>query len=217
MANINYNPNTHWERQLLLAAESRQAHSAPHHHCKKEGNVSRVQKSLDQGPSEDLPEEREEERNRAMAINETSRQDWNSLDFSGQGLRALVPALFAYDFLTKLYLDHNKIQRLDPAIAGLRKLTHLDISNNQIMELPQEIGMLVNLKELLVIDNELRTLPYELGHLFRLEMLGIEGNPLDEDYRDIIINHGTKSLVTQLREHAGRKNPSPIAFESFPC
>lgn len=200
---------------MLLAAESRQAHSAPHHHCKKEGNVSRVQKSLDQGPSEDLPEEREEERNRAMAISETSRQDWNSLDFSGQGLRALAPALFSYDFLTKLYLDHNKIQRLDPAIAGLRKLTHLDISNNQIMELPQEIGMLVNLKELLVIDNDLRTLPYELGHLFRLEMLGIEGNPLDEDYRAIIVNHGTKSLITQLRENAGREISSLHCFEPF--
>jgi len=150
-----------------------------------------------------------------MAVSETSRQDWNSLDFSGQGLRALAPALFKYDFLTKLYLDHNKLQRLDPIISSLRKLTHLDISNNQIMELPQEIGMLVNLKELLVFDNHLRTLPYEIGHLFRLEILGIEGNPLDEDYKEIIVQNtqnGTKSLVTQLREHAGRKHLSAFAF-----
>jgi len=210
-SNEGYNPNEHWQRQLLLAAQSRQANSAPHHHCKKEGNVSRVQKSLDLGPSEDLPEEREEERNRAMAISEKSRQDWNALDFSGQGLRAIAPALFAYNFLTKLYLDHNKLQRLDPLIASLRQLTHLNVSSNQIMELPQEIGMLVNLRELLVIDNDLRTLPYEVGHLFRLEMLGIEGNPLlDEEYRDAIVSSGTKSLVTQLREEAGReKHPHP--------
>ena len=200
-----YISNEHWQRQKSLANQSRQSQAASHHHCKKEGNVSRVQKALDQVSSEDVPEEREEERNRAVAISDRSRQDWNSLDFSGQGLRALAPALFAYNFLTRLYLDHNRLQRLDPAIAALRQLTLLDLSNNHIMELPQEIGMLVNLKELLVIDNELHALPCEIGHLFRLEVLAIEGNHLDDELKDAIMMNGTKSVITQLRETSGRK------------
>lgn len=205
--NDNFIPNQHWQRQMQLAAESRQAHTAPHHHCKKDGVISRVNKAVDQSPTEEKPEEREEERNRARAVGEVSRQDWNALDCSGQGMRALSTYIFAYSFLNKLYLDHNRLTRLDPIIGQLRRLTHLDISNNQIMELPEEIGMLVNLKEFLVFDNNLQTLPYELGHLFRLEILGIDGNPLDEDMREHIVHHGTKSLVAHLREHAARKNP----------
>ena len=171
---------------------------------------------MDPAPSEETPEEAAEERNRATTISENSRQDWNALDFSGQGMRALSPMLFQYDFLSKLFLDHNRLTRLDPIIGQLRKLTHLDISNNQIMELPEEIGMLVNLKELLFFDNNIQTLPAQIGHLFKLEMLGIDGNPLEEDIREVIMHHGTKTLVTQFREDYPRKNPhcpSPFYFD----
>lgn len=192
---------------MQLAAESRQAQSAPHHHCKKEGVISRVSKAVEQTPTEETAEEGEEERNRATTVGEISRQDWDALDCSGQGMRAISTSIFAYKFLKKLYLDHNRLSRLDPIVGHLRNLTHLDISNNQIMELPEEIGMLVNLKELLVFDNNLQTLPYEVGYLFKLETLGIDGNPLDEDLKEHIVHHGTKSLVTHLREHAAPTTP----------
>ena len=202
--NDNFIPNQHWQRQMQLAAESRQAQSAPHHHCKKEGVISRVSKAVEQTPIEEAAEEVEEERNRAITVGEISRQDWDALDCSGQGMRAISTSIFAYKFLKKLYLDHNRLSRLDPIIGHLRNLTHLDISNNQIMELPEEIGMLVNLKELLVFDNNLQTLPYGVGYLFKLETLGVDGNPLDEDLKEHIIHQGTKSLVTYLRENAAR-------------
>ena len=204
--NDSYASNQHWQRQMHLAAESRQAQSAPHHHCKKDGVISRV-RALDQATAEEPIEDGEEERNRAITVAETSRQDWDSLDCSGQGLRALSPSLFVYDFLSKLYLDHNRLSRLNPVIGQLRKLTYLDISNNQIMELPAEIGMLVNLKELLAFDNNLHSLPNEIGYLYKLETLGIEGNPLDEHIREHIMLSGTKSIITHIREHAARTNP----------
>ena len=211
----NYVQNTHWQRQLQLVAESRQAQSTPHHHGKKEGAASRVNRVVDQIPTEESAGEGEEERNRATTIPEVTSQIWSVLDFSGQGLRMLSTQLFAYDFLTKLYLDHNRLSHLNPVIGQLRRLTYLDISNNQIMDLPEEIGMLVNLKELLFFDNNLRSLPYEIGHLYKLEMLGIEGNPLDEEIKEQIMLNGTKALVTQLRENAERKITIPLFVSSF--
>ena len=200
-SNENFTQNPHWTRQMALYAESRTSQQAPHHHCKKDGMISRVQKAMDQVPAEEIPNQGAEERNRATTVAENARQDWNALDFSGQGMKSLSPMLFQYEFLHKLYLDHNKLTRLDPSIGQLRHLSHLDISFNQIMELPEEIGMLVNLQELLVFDNGLQTLPYTIGNLFRLEMLGVEGNPLEEQIKEHIMLHGTNSLITMIREN----------------
>ena len=142
-----------------------------------------------------------EERNRAPTT-EIRRQDWMALDFGGQGCRAISPALFNYTFLDKLYLNFNKLTSLPPAIGQLKYLSHLDLSNNQISEIPAEVGMLVNLKTLFLFDNNLHSLPYEMGSLCQLEVLGVEGNPLDETLKALIMQHGTKTLITHLRENA---------------
>lgn len=192
----------HWQQQLQLATEARAASSAPHHHCRKEG-VSRVNK----GPVEVSPEHspsvgNDEERNRATTNGEIRRQDWDAMDLSGQGLRALSPSLFCdYMFLGKLFIDNNRLTRLDPSLGSLRSLTHLDASNNELVDVPEEIGMLVNLKSLLLFDNNIHSLPNEIGYLYKLEMLGVEGNPLDEDMKDEIIRKGSRALVTHLREN----------------
>ena len=81
------------------------------------------------------------------------------------------------------------------------------------MELPEEIGMLVNLQELLVFENGLQTLPYTIGNLFRLEMLGVEGNPLEEQIKEHIMLHGTNSLITMIRENDQCK----ILFFIYQC
>ena len=140
-----------------------------------------------------------------LANDRSARQDWNALDLSSHGLRALSPLLFMYEFLTRLYLDDNRLQNLHPSIGQLRSLTHLDISNNGILELPEEIGMLVNLRECLAFDNRLRMLPSEIGNLFKLETLGVDGNPLDDETRERIMRDGTKGLITHVRETADRK------------
>jgi hypothetical protein len=36
-------------------------------------------------------------------------------------------------------------------------------------------------------------------------MLGIEGNPLDENMKSIIMEEGTRALITTLREQADGK------------
>lgn len=196
------NISENWHQQLQLATEARAASSTPHRHCRKEG-VSRVSK----GPVEVSPEHspragNDEARNRPTKNEELRRQDWDAMDLSGQGLRALSPALFSdYKFLGKLYIDNNRLTRLDPSLGRLRGLTHLDASNNQLSEIPEEIGMLVNLKSLLLFHNRIQSLPSEIGYLHKLEMLGVEGNPLEDDLKEEIIRSGSKALVTHLREN----------------
>ncbi|KAL8963745.1 MAG: hypothetical protein Q9193_000023 [Seirophora villosa] len=192
----------HWQQQLQLAAEARAASSNPHRHCRKEG-VSRVSKGLVEASPEHSPRGgQDEDRNRATTNGGIRRQDWDAMDLSGQGLRALSPSLFCdYMFLGKLFIDNNRLTRLDPSLGQLRSLTHLDVSNNQLRDLPEEIGMLVNLKSLLLFHNNIRSFPNEIGYLHKLEMLGIEGNPVAEDLREEISRRGSKALVTQLREN----------------
>ena len=204
---VNEIVSKHWQDQLHLAAEARQSISNPHHHCKKEG-VSRVSKGLPDSSSEDPPTENEHmERNRTTLKGEVRRQDWDAMDLSGQGLRALSSSLFHdYMFLGKLYIDNNKLTRLPPGIGHLRRLTHLDASNNQLREIPGEIGMLVYLKSLLLFDNQIQLLPFEIGYLHNLDTLGIEGNPLEEGLKDEIVQNGTKALVTHLRENMAGKS-----------
>ncbi len=171
---------------------------------------------MSKGPVESSPEHSpragdEEERNRATTTGEIRRQDWDAMDLSGQGLRALSPSLFChYMFLGKLFIDNNRLTSLHPSLGQLRSLTHLDASNNQLMEVPEEIGMLVNLTSLLLFHNKITTLPNEIGYLFKLEMLGVEGNPLDEDLLEEIVRRGSKALVTHLRENTPGKQCAAV-------
>ncbi|PGH27333.1 glucose-repressible alcohol dehydrogenase transcriptional effector [Polytolypa hystricis UAMH7299] len=189
--------NEHWQQQLQLAAESRQANS-PHYYAR---SVAQQTKGIQLASSQSESQENgKEERNRATAVKDTRRQDWNALDFGGQGLRAISTALFHYDFLEKLYLNHNKLKSLPPTIGQLKNLCHLDASSNEITELPEEIGMLTNLKKLLLFDNNLHSLPNEMGYLYQLETLGIEGNPLADVLKSRIKQEGTRALITYLKE-----------------
>lgn len=189
--------NEHWQQQLQLAAESRQSNS-PHYYARV---MAQQSKGIQIMPSQVEPQENGlDARNGTATAKQASRQGWNALDFGGQGLRAMSPSLFNYNFLEKLYLNHNKLKALPPAIGHLRKLNHLDLSGNDLTELPEEIGMLSNLKKLFLFDNNIRTFPYEMGYLYRLDTLGIEGNPLDEVLKSQIMKDGTKALIKYLKE-----------------
>ena len=151
--------------------------------------------------TDDLAADAPEERNRATAKQIARRHNWDAIDMSGQGLQALALQLFGqYNFLTKLFLDGNRLRHLPPFIGRLKSLAYLDVSQNELVELPSEMGMLVNLKTLLLFDNQVQDLPIELGHLYKLEVLGIEGNPLNVDLKNHIMKNGTQSLITTLRE-----------------
>ena len=149
-------------------------------------------------------EAEKEERNRARMEDDTTPADqtWTALDMGGQNLKVMHIALLQYTFLTKLYLNHNKISFIPPTIGRLRNLGVLDLSQNELRDLPAEIGMLVNLREFFLFDNHLETLPFEMGTLYQLQILGIEGNPLDEELKAIIVEQGTGALIKYMRENA---------------
>ncbi|KAJ5706839.1 Glucose-repressible alcohol dehydrogenase transcriptional effector [Penicillium malachiteum] len=196
----------HWQQQLQLYAESRQANS-PHYYARITAHQAKGVQLM--SGQTDANETTTDARTGASVSKPASRQGWNALDFGGQGLRALSPSLFGYKFLEKLYLNHNKLKQIPAEIGQLRKLTHLDLSGNELTEVPEEIGMLTSLKKLYLFDNNIRTLPYEMGYLYRLETLGIEGNPFSEVLKSHIMKDGTKALIKYLKEEMPVHLPPP--------
>ncbi|KKA26333.1 hypothetical protein TD95_003524, partial [Thielaviopsis punctulata] len=207
----------HWAEQLRLHKESERANATmteqhqPHYYA-------RLRASENKGiggppPSANgggKPGDDPDDMRRPLAVEKsTRRQDWNNLDLSGQGLRNLAPALFQYDFLQELFIASNKISMLPAAIGQLRQLRWLDASHNQLTSLPVELGMCTYLKKLLLFDNHIRDLPKELGSLHQLEQLGIEGNPLMHEYKQVMMEKGTNALVTLLRESMDEPIPPP--------
>ena len=191
----------HWSRQLEKANKSRAA-SDKHHWAKNSNTGKTLPNTGIENQAQDIEQE---ERNRAVSTKNTDSitQQWDALDMSGLGLQIVSRATFGYPFLKKLYLNNNKLSLLPPEIGLLRNLVHLDVSGNDLRELPAELGMLVNLKELWAFNNHLQDLPPEMGSLFQIEMLGLDGNPLDEQYRTILIQQGSKELIAVLRENGG--------------
>lgn len=208
----------HWAKQVRLYKESERANVAmidqnqPHYYARLKASENKgiglptQAAAAVNGDGEDMQ--------RPMATDRLPRrQDWHNLDLSGQGLRNLSPSLFKYEFLGELYIASNKLTRLSPAIGRLRHLTHLDASYNDISELPAELGMCTYLRQLLLFNNRLRNLPYEMGSLHLLETLGIEGNMhFAPELKQEIMDKGTKSVITYLREHAPGESPSNTTF-----
>lgn len=138
-----------------------------------------------------------------------AESSWNALDLGGMRLKNIAPALFKYDHLTTLYLNHNELTAVPPAIAHLRNLTVLDLTHNNLDTLPPELGMCTSLEHLWVFDNNLETLPYELGSLHQLKLLGIDGNPLQTNLLTIIQTQGTPALISFLRDSCPVPMPPP--------
>lgn len=136
-------------------------------------------------------------------------QTWTTIDMGGLGLKNIAKELFRYTFLTSLFVNHNLLSSLSSEIARLRNLTILDISGNKLSALPSELGMLTSLRELFVFDNLLVTLPPEMGTLCQLETLGIEGNPLSDNLRQIAQKDGTQALIAFLRDSCPVPLPPP--------
>ena len=189
-------PNEHWKLQLQSYQAASEART-PHHHAR---NSAQAKHAVLANATNGVKKEIEQDERPRPAENEDSRQSWLSIDFGGQGLKAISPALFDYTFLDKVFFNFNKLSHLPSTIGQLRNLTFLDLSFNHITELPPEIGMLSNLRELLLFDNPIQTLPYEMGLLYSLETLGIEGCPLDDGLKSLIVEQGTAELISYLRE-----------------
>ncbi|ORY70961.1 Endonuclease/exonuclease/phosphatase [Pseudomassariella vexata] len=146
----------------------------------------------------------DEDRGRPVAIEKSDgRQDWRSLDMSGQGLKAISLTVFnTFSFVEELYLPSNNLRELPAAIGRLRKLHHLDVSFNNLTQLPPELGMCTPLRKLLFFSNQVHDLPYELGALHSLELLGHYNNPLKPELKQKLNEEGTTSLIHFLRENA---------------
>ena len=188
----------HWQAQQQWAEEAR-ANASPHHQAR---TVAQTTKHMTIGITQSANDEGQtEERNRPVTEAASNRMGWTAIDLGGQGLRALSEALFRYDFLKKLYLNHNNLDHLPTQIGKLRSLVELEASSNQLREIPAEIGMLTNLERLMLVDNQLRTLPFELGHCYKLVALGVEGNHFsDEDLKHRIMHTGIKDFIEYLRD-----------------
>jgi CCR4-NOT transcription complex subunit 6 len=202
-------PSEHWNQQMQLAQQARDW----------SGNkVTHAYARIAQGSSKDLvtttasmlasdnDKEKRQRPGNDDASSKSKNQSWTELDLGGQAIRNLSQAVFNYRFLTKLYFNNNKLTSVPKEIGQLRTLKTLDLSVNELHSIPSQIGMLVNLKELLLFDNKIRTLPFEVGNLYQCAMLGLEGNPLNEDLKSVIMEQGSLELIKYLRENAPCKS-----------
>lgn len=197
--------SVHVTRQLTYAQNSRQS-SSPHHHARTAAAMARSTPVASTVTITD-PNNPNKIFNRIDNINTSSsnsneKQTWTTLDIGGMGLKQISPTLCSYKFLTVLYMNHNNLTKLTSDIAKLVNLRTLDCSGNKLSTLPPELGMLVNLRDLLLFDNNLTSLPSELGMLYQLEMLGLEGNPIQSDIKNILMKEGTQAVIMSLRENA---------------
>ncbi|KAJ5505453.1 Leucine-rich repeat typical subtype [Penicillium expansum] len=139
--------NEHWQQQLQLAAESRQA-TSPHYHARV---IAQQTKGIQLISSNTDTENGTDGRNGASAGKAASRQGWNALDFGGQGLRALTTSLFNYGFIEKL----NELTELPEELGMLSNLKKLLLFDNNIRTLPYEMGYLYRLETLGIEGNPL--------------------------------------------------------------
>ncbi|KAI1215157.1 glucose-repressible alcohol dehydrogenase transcriptional effector [Annulohypoxylon truncatum] len=205
----------HWNEQLKSFKESEQAHQTmteqhqPHYFARLRASENRgIIPAPSANAAETAVDGELEDRGRPVNVDKAlDRQDWLNLDFSGQGLKNISLMLFDhYAFVTELYLASNNLTRLPREIGQLRSLRLLDVSHNQLTTLPPELGMCTPLRRLLLYNNLIQTIPCELGALHFLELLGIQGNPLEHDQKQKLVEEGTKALIAHLKEQA----PVPI-------
>ncbi|KAI7891131.1 Endonuclease/exonuclease/phosphatase [Mucor mucedo] len=209
----------HVTRQLTYAQNSRQS-SSPHHHARTAAAMARSTPVSSTVTITD-PNNPTSNKifNRIDAVNlstvdddsgqEGQSQTWTTLDIGGMGLKQISPTLCSYTFLTVLYMNHNNLTHLSSDISKLVHLKTLDCSGNKLSSLPSELGLLSNLRDLLLFDNNLSNLPSELGMLYQLEMLGLEGNPMQADIKNILMKEGTQAVIVSLRENAPVGMPPP--------
>jgi CCR4-NOT transcription complex subunit 6 len=195
-------PTEHWAKQMERAQREREM-TTTHPHARNASSASKsIQPGVSNGQNKDGEKEERFRSGGAANSADYKNQTWFDLDMGGSNLRVMGEPLFTYKFLTRLYINNNKLQSVPSQIGKLRNLVLLDLSLNELTDLPPQMGMLVNLKELLLFDNSIQNLPFELGNLYQLEMLGIEGNPLNEELKSIIMDEDSTALIRHLRENA---------------
>ncbi|CAH8507291.1 unnamed protein product [Heterobilharzia americana] len=105
-------------------------------------------------------------------------------DLSSCGLTTVPDGTFSLIKVllkTKLYLQHNSIQKLDSGgkLSSLQNIVILDISSNEFRQLPSDIHELKCLQVLNVSKNLLSNLPPTIVFLSHLIFLNVEDNRLN--------------------------------------
>ena len=198
--------SAHHQKQLESAQKARQE-SSQHHHARVAASQSRMNMNLSigtptsNGNLNNHPRSSEASLGPRTPVMPEKMADWTALDLGGMLISNLSSSIFAYEFLTCLYLNHNNLRFVSPDIRKLKFLVTLNLTGNKLTVLPPELGLVVTLKELLLFDNQIFNIPPEFGQLYQLEMLGLEGNPIaDPTLLSVLQKDGTHALIMYLRD-----------------
>jgi len=112
-------------------------------------------------------------------IEQAAKNNEIKLDFSNQGLTALLPEIGKLSSLRELDLSGNQLTGLPLEISQLSYLRYINLKGNKLTKLPLEIFQLSALEQLDLSNNLLTELPSEISKLSDLEWLDLRGNQLD--------------------------------------
>ncbi|KAJ3277101.1 Elongation of fatty acids protein 2 [Terramyces sp. JEL0728] len=191
----------------IEAAQKARISSSPHYHARVAASQSRMNNNNIVINPNPVPVDLGSDANLTpTALPQPVTSNWTALDMGGMMINNLNNGLFAYKFLTALYLNHNNLTILPPEISKLSSLSHLNLTGNKLAVLPAELGLVVTLKELLLFDNQIQYIPQEFGQLYQLELLGLEGNPIGEPINSMINDVGTREVISYLRDNCPCRN-----------
>jgi hypothetical protein len=112
------------------------------------------------------------------AIELAAREQSDTLDLHGLGLKTLPPLTAVLRHLRRFDLSGNRLKSLPADLWQLVGLEDLNLSGNRLAVLDAEIGHLQALRVLDLSENRLTELPSELAACARLERLDLFGNLL---------------------------------------
>jgi Leucine-rich repeat (LRR) protein len=105
-------------------------------------------------------------------------RELKNLDLVNTDLKEFPQIIFRMINLEKLWLDHNKINKIPHKIERLKKLRQLSLWDNQIDYLPDSIGKLANLEELFLLNNKIQEIPNSIKNLNQLKMINLSMNKI---------------------------------------
>lgn len=151
-------------------------------------DISLVWNKITEGEVEQIPKEILEVERAFSNWCTPQQNEFAILDLSSLFLSHVPDAIFAFENLTELHLNKNKLRKIPDSIEKLQNLRVLSLGFNELQEINPKIATLVNLEELHLMNNRFKSIPpciLRLRNLCELDMSQNQIRELPENIGDL--------------------------------